>query len=397
MDPHKRFFGYCANQRRIAPAKYEVVADTGRLLRSLILFDHVTLHSLRLREFRGFAEDLGFEAMIELLRSNAIRIFPDTVAFAGPVKLAGHANPVKEIGITLLNHPRALSLATDFPKLRQSWPISARQFSIFEEAIHAALAPTIANYGREAEENTYRDLDANPEALKIAVASDLRRAYRFAIKPNDFDLQMRRVSHGVYHADTDLPALCHLPVEEIDERISMAMAALAELNLRIEEMRAHSSITAFDDEDLVMFENRIAFLLDRQNARDQEAAFRRVIDLLDLPEIPTGDFDAATFLRLREQSECAEFRRWLSETSDWSDGEITEHVRSLHQAVSRFYQQARGKFLRFLVSSGLGFLSTPAGLILSVGDTFLLDRVLKPSGAVTFIASDYPSLFGESK
>jgi hypothetical protein len=86
MDPHKHFFGYCADQRRVAPAKYEVIADTGRLLRTLILFDHVPIHSLRLREFQGFAAGLGFEGAIEVLRSKALRIFPDMIRWLSEVQ-----------------------------------------------------------------------------------------------------------------------------------------------------------------------------------------------------------------------------------------------------------------------------------------------------------------------
>src|SRR5258708_21102268 len=61
VNPHKRLFGYCADRQRVAAAKYEVVARTGQLLRALILFDHVTLHSLRLREFKGLVSDLCIE------------------------------------------------------------------------------------------------------------------------------------------------------------------------------------------------------------------------------------------------------------------------------------------------------------------------------------------------
>jgi hypothetical protein len=276
--------------------------------------------------------------------------------------------------------------------------VSPLEFETLEGAIRAALAPMIASYGQDAEEDTYRDLAANPEALKVAVAAQLRWRHGFAIRPRDFRLRMSPLRRGVYHADTDLPGLCRLPTPEIDDEITTALAGLAHLNLRIEEMRGHSSITAFDDQDLTMFENRIAFLLDRQNARDQEAAFRRVVSLLDFPEIPVGHFDAEKFLRLREQSECLEFRNWLSASADWSDGEIKDQVGSLRNSIGRFYQNIKGKALRVVGSIGLGIVAPPlVGAAFTVADAFLLDKVLKPAGAITFIASEYPSLFTQSE
>lgn len=393
MNPHKRLFGYCANRRHIAASKYEVIAETGRLLRTLILFDHFTLHSLRLREFKGFVSDLGIEATLGILNSKALRIFPDFVIFVVPDNGEGHAYRSNAISIARIAGQRQHSLDAYLSDLRQSMANSCPQFDKLEEAIRNAMAPLIHNYGQEAEESTYRDMVANPEALKIAVASQLKRSHRFAIKAKDFDLQMHPVGHAAYRAETNLHQLCRFTEQQVNGEISMAMTALAHLNLRVEEMQAHSSITGFDDDDLSMFENRIRFLLDRHNARDQEAAFQRVISLLSIPQIPTGHFDVESFLALRQSSECAEFRRWLSETADWSDREIVDHIKSLHQAGARFYQGFTGQTFRVLASIGLGIASPLVGPLFTAVDTFLLDKILKPSGAITFIASEYPSLF----
>lgn len=180
------------------------------------------------------------------------------MAFGGPVQVGQEVRPENIISITKIGQPRGFSAAKDLAWLRESLAVSAGQSEILEGAIHSALAPTIANYGLDAEENTYRDLAANPEALKVAVSAQLRWRHGFAIRPDDFRLQMNPLRKGVYRSDSNLPGLCRLPAWEIDDEIVTALAALAHLNLRIEEIRAHSSITAFDDQDLAMFENRIA-------------------------------------------------------------------------------------------------------------------------------------------
>jgi hypothetical protein len=55
-----------------------------------------------------------------------------------------------------------------------------------------------------------------------------------------------------------------------------------------------------------------------------------------------------------------------------------------------------GKVIRFLTTTGLG-LVPGAGIVLgpaaSAADTFVVDRLLKKSGIVTFVGKMYPALF----
>jgi hypothetical protein len=185
--------------------------------------------------------------------------------------------------------------------------------------------------------------------------------------------------------------------EDVHGIIGMAMVAIAHLNLRVEEMRMHESISGFLPEELDLFDARTRYLIDQQNTEGIDRQFRRVVSLMSLPTLPHAKgFDFDRFMKVRNSPECIEFRNWLSTTELWSDDEIIARVGSLREALSRHYQSVAGKAVRLLVSTGAGLLpgiGTAVGLVAGVLDTFLLDRILRPSGAIYFISSSYPSLF----
>lgn len=63
--------------------------------------------------------------------------------------------------------------------------------------------------------------------------------------------------------------------------------------------------------------------------------------------------------------------------------------------MARHLQRTTGKAVRFLVSTGPGMIpviGAIAGGVIGALDTFLLDGLLKPSGAISFVSSSYPSL-----
>jgi hypothetical protein len=130
----------------------------------------------------------------------------------------------------------------------------------------------------------------------------------------------------------------------------------------------------------------------------QDERFRRIVSLLDLPEVPLdpAHFDVERFLSVLASTECLDFRNWLAQASDWSDEQVADRVRSLRQTFARHCQSMGGKTLRLLASTGLGLIPGVGTIIAAVQsglDTFVLDKVLKQSGAIAFLRSSCPSLF----
>jgi hypothetical protein len=399
LDAHKRLFSYCADQSQPGRRKAQIDGKTGRFLRSLILFDHLTIHSLAFREFPAFIKDLGLDATIDILNSKAVSLFPDFVHFGTGVLRGGEKRKPNRYSISRASSIRGFILPRFLSELRDYVTISPIDYERLGDALTSALNKEPVNYGVDAEKVVRSDLSANSPSVKAAVAARLRERYYFAIRPDHFELKMHEEGWG-YSAETNLNQVCHLSDEEVQDAIDMAICALGQLNLRLEEMQMHSSLTGFDEEDIQMFESRLHYLIERDNPTRQESQFERIVTLLKLPEIPlTAErFDVERFLKLRTSPECLEFREWLAHTAEWSDDQILERVSSFRESFARFYSGGVGKALRIMISLGLGFASpAAAAAVLGLGqgslDSFLLDRVLKPSGAIAFIASGYPSVF----
>lgn len=375
-----------------------VTGQPGRLLRNLILFDHFTMHTVKLRELPDFMSAFGIESTIDLFKSGALTISPDFVSFAADVSFGDQRPKPYELSLGRINSIRRYSVGQNLQDVTELMPtaISAKDRDRLFEAATAAFSDEPPPYGIEAQLQAKNDFLATPIVLKTAVALRLRQVYGLAITANDFILVMRDEGRHL-RAETNLAELCRLTDKEVHSVVGMSMVAVAHLNLRLEEMKMHESVSGFQADELALFEARTRFLLERQNCEATDRQFRRIVSLLNLPEIPTsGQLNVDEFLKLRESADCADFREWLSASEEWSDREITDRVKSVRAAFARYYQGLGGKTVRLLVSTGLGVIplvGTAAGFVISALDTFLLDKILRPSGAISFISSSYPSLF----
>jgi hypothetical protein len=160
-----------------------------------------------------------------------------------------------------------------------------------------------------------------------------------------------------FHAQTDIADLCRISDEEVHSIVGMSMVAIAHLNLRVEEMRMHESISGFLPEELDLFGACTKYLIELQNSDVMDRQFRRIVSLMNLPMVPhTRGFDVERFIKVRDSPECIDFRNWIGTTELCSDEEIIARVSSLREVLSRYYQSAAGKAVRLLVSTGVGLL-----------------------------------------
>ena len=354
------------------------------------------METVHFREFLDFVADLGVDAVIELLNSRTFSVAPDFVLFAADLRRVSEADdPTDQFHLSTVRSFRTSSVGQSLEKLRRDLELPRGDRERLNEAVLAALTPEPPAYGDDALQQARKDFISGGSMLKVAVALRLRNLYGLAITPNDFSLSLHDEGR-YYRAVTNLATLCRLTDEQVHSVIGMSMAEIAHLNVRVEEMRIYESISGFSDEDLSLFEARLRFLVERQNAAAAEKEFHRVISLLGLPQIPSSKhFDVDRLLKLRNSPECDEFRCWLSETSDWSDQQIIERVKSFRETLGRYYQRTAGKTVRLVVSTGIGMIpgiGPIAGAAIGCLDSFLMDRVLRPSGAISFISSSYPSL-----
>src|SRR5437879_1019845 len=96
----------CAEHRIIDQHHAETTGNTASVLRSLLLFDHVILHSVRFCEVPTFVTDLGIDATIALLKAKTLTLFPDFVIFGMPSTDTQGAPPLNHFTISTMSDSR---------------------------------------------------------------------------------------------------------------------------------------------------------------------------------------------------------------------------------------------------------------------------------------------------
>ena len=174
--------------------------------------------------------------------------------------------------------------------------------------------------------------------------------------------------------------------------------AIAGLNERFEEMHSYNALIGFRDEEMPIVDEKLRFLFDQMDPTKQEERFDRVVELAGLPDPETveGAVDVEKLLQVRNTDECRQFRQWLRSLDSASDEEIEAEIGSLREKLSRAVRSRSGKTVRFIATTGAGFIPIvgPAiGPALGALDTFAVEKLLPEPGPVSFLGSSYSSIF----
>lgn len=98
-------------------------------------------------------------------------------------------------------------------------------------------------------------------------------------------------------------------------------------------------------------------------------------------------------LEIRESDECRQFREWLPTIEGASEAEIRDRTSSLRAKLGNAIQLRTGKAVRLLTTTGIGIAQPLVGILASIVDTFLVEKILPRSGVVAFLSDLYPSVF----
>ncbi len=409
-----RYIGPCYSH---IDDKEEPELDLSTFLIRLLLFDTYIVDSIRLKEFRGLITAFGYGGMKEILTSGALRV---------------HCEPysVAQTGQTGLGFRGKKKDGTPKPLL----PLHSYSFDVIklteqsqEEALHKDLQRVHEAQGLKHKEAiklkrliTDRLLWMPKESATIILqqllndlrlkTSDIKKAILLSAKQNgivlkdqkDISFNLEVDSESDVHVVSNLPADFGLDDHTAHKIIEKALLAVGGLNTRIETMRAFSALTGFRWSELNMFEDKVDFII---NAISPEATQERARNIFSWPQFPNLEeairdkkVDIKTLLKVRDSTECREFRRWLW-TSDACDvDELKESTQSLMAKLSLRMSSGKAKTLRWLSSTGIGFIPGPGqavSLTLGVLDLFL-DKLFRSSGTMTFLGRMYPSIFKET-
>lgn len=245
--------------------------------------------------------------------------------------------------------------------------------------------------------NSAREDLKNKTLMSIVIAKSLREIANVEVPPEAITAEAHQVSSTGFEIETNITSLQGVDDHAAQKTLDNAFRALGVLNLRIEEMQAFNAVSGVVGDDLAALVNKLNFVAKAVTcSQDNEQAFTRVIEIAGLPDGPiNGVIDVEKLLRIRESSECTEFREWLQRLNSLSDKEVKSMVSSFQAKASSLLHGGPGTFIRLLVPTVVGLLPD-MGLVgagLTALDAFIAGKLLKDTGPAAFINRLYPSIF----
>jgi hypothetical protein len=407
VDIREHHFGRIASETPRQDGSIDV--DLGALVRRLILFETVTIESLRLTEIPFLVGAFGAEGLRELLDSGAVRIICDSMGTGQVGQSAGSDADADRSGARAFSHIRLVSYsAADRPQYLHGCLREVHSAQIpFKTAkrLKAYLAPRLLEYPRGAGQagldDTLSDLRSRPWQMWEGIRVMVRRETGMDPGPKPGpEFRSEEPNAGDFRIVTSLGTQLNLPDDTARRCVEGGVLAVAHLNQRLNLMRDLEAVTGFRDDEVALFEQKASFLWSHLDPGSEERRLDRVVTIAgfrDLGGLPaTTAIRVDRLLRLRESDECRQLRDWLRNIDSETDEQIEAEFGSIRAKLAAITGGTPGRVIRFLVSTGVGqvpVVGSLAGLALSTADSFFLDRIIGKRGPATFLGRSYPSLF----
>ncbi|MBE9521943.1 MAG: hypothetical protein IME95_02010 [Proteobacteria bacterium] len=405
MSIHERLYATSATQEDM---KLHPVIDVGGILLRLLLFEHYILKSTRLCEIPKMVELLGLGQTLVLLRSGAFEIYIDAVTTVETGRLTTlrsrevkGALPLGSYCFQTVSIPdRREYVSGCFRQWIDPMPFGVKSRQKLKHALLDVAREAPQDIGRTTITGLRKDLLAGGPLVTRAVSKITQEKIGRAIHIDDLRIQVEVIDDEDIAVETNLGRLLGADEQTVHDIVQRAFLNISGLNQRLAEMKEFNALSGFQTNDLPLFEEKVTFIVQGLDPDRKLERASRVFSVLNLPDFSgigvEYKLDVDQFLKVRSSQECQEFRAWLPSIDQSSDAEIRERVSSLNARVAEAMNTKPGKVIRFLTTTGLG-LVPGAGIVLgpaaSAADTFVVDRLLKKSGIVTFVGKMYPALF----
>jgi hypothetical protein len=266
-------------------------------------------------------------------------------------------------------------------------------------AIYASLENPEDDSDELSIKGTKSDLVLYPDLLAKALAIAVRNQIGIQANYQNIKVNIQYETEHDFHVTSNIQELFGFDISLAHKIIEQACLAIAKRNDRIEQMKNYSALSGFNDIDIPVFEDKLAFLASAISPNLDEERFQRVLEITGFPQLNYIEdlrLNAKNLIEIRQSPEALEFRQWLRNTDDLSDAEIMHQLRSLSKTIGRLIGGEAGQNIRFLVTNGIGFVPIVGQAIsvpLSILDHFIIDKIFPCSGVSAFIDEMYPSIF----
>ena len=373
-----------------------VALDLEGFIRRLLLFDTYVLYSARLKEIPDMVRYFGFQGTMDLLASGAIEIRCECAQLVEGQFKTPPCPPLTFQFHLIEAHIWEQYLIDCLPALKAAPVLSSKELMELQGAIVNAVkrSDNRQMFSTEVTPDFERELLGNQKLVRASVIHVLLRDHGISV--TDFEIKIHKVADDTrYTVETNLPEKLHISLEAIHHSIKSALLGISGLSQRIGEMKAHTALSGFTDEEIPLFRVKLGSLIDIVESRKREMQFHRIFTICGLPAIlPGQQVDIEKLLLIRDEPEAIEFRGWLAEIDKRSDSEVRDIIAGFNAKLGLAVQTTGGKMLRLLVTMAAG-CNPLAGAIVGSLDQFIWDKFFRRSSAAAFVNELYPSIFKE--
>lgn len=399
MSIRDRLLAPCAT---LLPDEDDVVTvDIGAVVRRLLLFDTYVLESIRFLETRALVEAFGFDGLLKLLGSGALKIrcqvctlghFPPAMSSETEALGQGLLPPLSYRPVVVTSADQRSYISQCFRHIAASG-VSVRQ----ERKLKRAYADSfVAELPESVGVDALRTIPVDLRRRQLAQAAIKRAAKSLlgADIPSDrIKIDVFPISDEEFRLESNVCDLSGCDALNHHKVLERAALALGELNLRFGEMQFYNAVSGVLDEDAALATNKLDFLMREAAPGIHEERFRRVVAIAGFPEVaPKARVDVDALLRARRSDELGAFRAWLRTSDGASDAEVADLLRGVRARVGSFMSGASGKSLRLLATTALGIVpgvGSVAGFVGSAIDSFVVDQLFPTNGPALFLGRYY--------
>ncbi len=433
MDFRNRLLARCSKEIRTG-SKYELELQAGELLERLVLFDQYIIDSHGLREIPALINLFGYDSVIELLKSGFIKFHSETFAGHGSTGRASAVMPSRASKGNLPNYSYCIDALeagskevvtkgrdyidrqklfsnSNLAKFDDIENLSKREKENLKQLTHELIIHFPSEQAcNDITKQSYDDYKNSDPIIKTAITTYLSNNRDIELNPNDIDLKIDFIDDKDFRVNSNIKELLSIDDEAAHHIIERALLSITGNNHYLAQMKEFQCLVAYRENEVPLFSDKLNFLFEKTiNNRKLEENFHDVVSVKGLPDfeiaVSERNINLIRLLEIRETTECQEFRDWLWKQDSIDRSELSDRLSSLSQRFSDFRISGSGKVFSILLSNGIGLIvgiqDATAGIATSLGlsviDSFLLDKVLPRSGALTFINNKIPSLYKEPK
>ena len=368
------------------------------LVEKLILFENLIIESSRLKEIPILLNSIGFEPTMTLLKSGVIQIHNDKVAIGSKNKNTMHLVGFSELK-AFGTDPSHL-FKTNIKEIKDDCDISDQKFSQLEQELNSVVTSYPEESLDDLSDDFKNDVKPNSNSLREAIRIKIKNKLNEEVNIDQIEINTELFKNDLFKHESNLKELLEIDKATEFEILDSALLSLGGLNEKILQMDLYNSISGFKPNEISIFKSKLRFVEQIVDTDDRTNQFHRVVNVAGLPiindKVVKKEIDFEQLLDIRREEEIVIFRNWLNKTDEISDEELDQKLNNFRVKLSKYINTDWGKGTRFLTSNGLGSIEPISGIVLSIADTFLLDKFIKQPGAIAFLSQSYPTIFQDN-